>query len=90
MKRWQVVTVFGMDSRPHTWARTFTEAGGWRKARRLHHAGSWIGQHFACGDRLPLGCRAGDACDLRGWMEVRRVGDDRTMAEFLRDQLAGR
>lgn len=87
MRRWQVVTVLDADDRPHQCARAFTETGAWRRAARWRRARTFFRQHFSCGPILAEGC-ADDACDISGWFEVRRVGDNRTLNEYLDDEAA--
>lgn len=77
---WQVVTAAGLEARPERVALAWTEAGAWRKARRIWRRNPGRYGRYYCGNLHPA------FLPSLGWFEVRPAADRRTMFEVLSEE----
>lgn len=79
-RRWQVVTTADLEATPERLALAWTEAGAWRKARRIRRRNPSRYGRYYCGNLMPIGATSA------GWFEVRPRSDGRSMFEVLTEE----
>lgn len=84
IRRWQVRAVQGVDDAGRRVGLAFTEERAWQLAHRRWEADPFLQHHYDCRNLLALGCPIeGEMCEVAGWLQVHRAGDNRTLAEVL-------